>query len=89
MEIHVDDERLYAQGMDSSHCCLFELELLSDWFSEYECDKAVRLGVNCELLAKIFNCMGDNQNIQLDHTKDTDSVFITLSPKEGESGIVK
>ncbi len=28
IEIHVDDERLYAQGMDSSHCCLFELELL-------------------------------------------------------------
>jgi len=89
IEIHVDGERLYAQGMDSSHCCLFELELLSDWFSEYECEKTVRLGVNCELLAKIFNCMSDNQNIQLDHTKDTDSLFITLSPKEGESGIVK
>ena len=27
IEIHVDENRLYAQGMDSSHCCLFELEL--------------------------------------------------------------
>jgi len=89
IEIHVDGERLYAQGMDSSHCCLFELELLSDWFSEYDCEDAVRLGVHCELLAKIFNCMSDNQNIQLDYTKDTDSLYITLSPKEGESGIVK
>tara|TARA_B100000902_G_scaffold214283_1_gene203756 strand:- start:568 stop:1377 length:810 start_codon:yes stop_codon:yes gene_type:complete len=89
IEIHVDEHRLYAQGMDSSHCCLFELELLSDWFSEYDCEDAVRLGVNCELLAKIFNCLGDNQNVQLDHTRDTDSLFITQSPKEGESGIVK
>ena len=89
IEIHVDGERLYAQGMDSSHCCLFELELLSDWFSEYDCLDPVRLGVNCELLAKIFNCLGDNQNIQLDYTRDTDSLFITLSPKDGETGIVK
>jgi len=89
IEIHLGLGGLYAQGMDSSHCCLFELELLSNWFSEYECLDSVRLGVNCELLAKIFNCLGDNQNVQLDYERDSDSLFITLSPKQGESGIVK
>ena len=33
--------------------------------------------------------MKNNKNIRLDYTKDTDSLYITLSPKEGESGIVK
>ena len=89
IEIHVDENRLYAQGMDSSHCCLFELELLSDWFTEYESDGAVRLGVNCELLAKVFNCLGENQSIELNYEKNADKLNIELSPKENESGIVK
>ena len=89
IEMHVDENRLYTQGMDSAHCCLFELELQRDWFTEFEVDCPVRLGINCELLAKIFNCLGDNQNIELNHVKDTDSLFVTLSPKEGEKGIVK
>ena len=89
IEIHIDENRLYAQGMDSSHCCLFELELLNNWFTEFDVDSAVVLGVNCELLAKVLNCLGENQNIELNHKKDSDSLFITLSPKEGENGIVK
>ena len=89
IEMHVNENRLYTQGMDSAHCCLFELELQKDWFTEFDVDCPVRLGINCELLAKIFNCLGDNQNIELNHVKDTDSLFVTLSPKEGEKGIVK
>ena len=89
IEIHIDEHRLYAQGMDSSHCCLFELELLNSWFTEFDVDSAVVLGVNCELLAKVLNCLGENQNIELNHKKNSDSLFITLSPKEGENGIVK
>ncbi len=89
IEIHVDEHRLYAQGMDSSHCCLFELELLKSWFTEFDVDSNIVLGVNCELLAKVLNCLGENQNIELNHKKDSDSLFITLSPKEGENGIVK
>ena len=89
IEIHVDENRLYAQGMDSSHCCLFELELLSEWFTEYDNDGAIRLGINCELLAKIFNMLGENQSIEINYKRDADSLYITLSPQDGETGIVK
>ena len=89
IEFHVDNERVYAQGMDSSHVCLFELMLLKDWFTEYEVEKDCVLGVNCELLAKVLNCLGENQTIELDYDERKDSLFITLSPKEGDAGIVK
>jgi proliferating cell nuclear antigen PCNA len=88
IEMHIDQHRLYAQGMDSSHCCLFELELLSEWFTKYECGEHIRLGINCELLAKIFNMLGENQNIEMAY-QGTDSLYITLSPNEGEMGIVR
>jgi len=89
IEMHLDKGRLYAQGMDSSHCCLFELELLSGWFTKYDNDENIRLGINCELLAKIFNMLGENQNIEMNYEKGADCLYITLSPNEGETGIVR
>ena len=58
---------MYTQGMDNSHACLFELNLNNDWFNEYEIgeDETYRIGINCELLFKILNCLGEEQNIEL------------------------
>ena len=89
IEFHVNHQRLYAQGMDSSHVCLFELVLLCDWFAEFVVDEPCVLGVNCELLSRVLNCLGENQNIELNYDNMKDNLFITLSPKVGESGIVK
>ena len=89
IEIHIDENRLYAQGMDSSHCCLFELELLSEWFTKYENNGGIRLGVNCEMIAKIFNMLGENQSIEMYYERGADSLYITLSPNVGETGIVR
>ena len=89
IEIHINQDKLYAQGMDSSHCCLFELELLKSWFTEYENTDIIRLGINCELLSKIFNMLGENQTIELDYKRGADNLYVTLSPKDEESGIVR
>jgi proliferating cell nuclear antigen PCNA len=89
IEIHVDETRMYAQGMDGSHCCLFELQIFSDWFTEYESDGSDRLGINCLLLSKIFSCLNGNESIELNYAHDADNLFITLLPMEGETGIVK
>lgn len=89
IEIHINQDKLYAQGMDSSHCCLFELELLKSWFTEYENTDIIRLGINCELLSKIFNMLGENQTIELDYKRGADNLYITLSPKDDESGIIR
>jgi len=89
IEIHVDEYRLYVQGMDGGHCCLFELQLMSDWFAEYESDGAHRIGINCLLLARIFSCLNGNESIELNYERDSDFIFIALLPRDGESGIVK
>jgi len=89
VEMHVQENRIYIQGMDSGHVCLFEIEIKSFWFNEYKFDGVdLRLGINCELIHKIINCKGDNQNIRL-KTDDVDKLNITLYPSEGQSGITK
>lgn len=85
----VDENQFYTQGMDSSHACLFELMLKPEWFDIYEVDKACRLGIHCELIFKIFNCLSENQKIEINYDEDKDNLFISLLPNEGEKGIEK
>ena len=55
--IYFDTDKMYTQGMDSSHACLFELQLKPEWFNEYNVEKQHIIGINCELMFKVFNCL--------------------------------
>ena len=55
VNIYFKEEELYIQGMDSSHCSMFEIVLKKDWFEDYTCDKECFVGVNALILYKIFN----------------------------------
>tara|TARA_B100000900_G_scaffold105757_3_gene87806 strand:+ start:4053 stop:4871 length:819 start_codon:yes stop_codon:yes gene_type:complete len=89
VEFVVSEDGVYTQGMDGSHCCLFEMILKSNWFDKFETDKRYVLGLNCELLAKVLNCLEQSQKIMMQYTEDRDDLFISLSPNDGESSIVK
>lgn len=89
IEFIVSEDGIYTQGMDGAHCCLFELILKSDWFDDFETDKQYTLGLNCELLAKVLNCLEQNQIIKISYSEDRDNLLITLSPNAGENSIVK
>lgn len=89
IEIIINEKRLYAQGMDSSHVCLYELVLYNDWFCEYNVDKSYVLGLNCEMLSKVLNCLSSEQFITMTYNEKKDNLQMTLKPLEGESGIVK
>jgi len=89
IEIMVTEDGLYTQGMDMSHACLFELNLNKDWFGEFEADEGpYHLGINCEVIFKILNCLDDDQNIELVYDGD-DYLYITLYSRDGEQGIRK
>ena len=56
VNISVKAAGLYVQGMDSSHVAIFELYLMSGWFTSYECKVDVVMGVYCEVIGNILNC---------------------------------
>ena len=89
IEIFIDEERLYAQGMDGSQAALFELVLKSDWFTSYDVDEKVVLGINCELIAKVLHCLNNNQIISIEHDSKKDKLKIKLIPREGEKCMLK
>ena len=89
IEWSISAEQFYTQGMDSSHACLFELQLNPEWFDVYDVKKNCMLGINCELIFKIFNCLGENQKVEIEYEETKDNLCISLLPIEGEKGIEK
>jgi proliferating cell nuclear antigen PCNA len=89
IELIVDQNKLYAQGMDSGHVCLFELVLKGTWFNSYNVDKSYSLGINCELLSRVLECLESKHTIKIHYNDNSDYLEISLLPKENESGMVK
>tara|TARA_B110001454_G_C12703274_1_gene427479 strand:+ start:1247 stop:2059 length:813 start_codon:yes stop_codon:yes gene_type:complete len=90
IEILINKDRLYTQGMDTSHVSLFELNLKNTWFNLYSVDEDIRIGINCELIFKILNSLNDSEIIEILYDLDDgDYLYIILYTPEGERGIRK
>eukprot|EP00611_Tribonema_gayanum_P002392 TRINITY_DN1176_c0_g1_i2.p1 TRINITY_DN1176_c0_g1~~TRINITY_DN1176_c0_g1_i2.p1 ORF type:complete len:225 (-),score=104.54 TRINITY_DN1176_c0_g1_i2:378-1052(-) len=71
------------QAMDSSHVSLCALNLRSDGFDHYRCDRNLSLGLNLANLSKILKCAGNNDVCTLRTEDDADTLTVTFeSPKQ-------
>jgi len=71
VNISVKTGGLYVQGMDSAHVAIFELYLMSEWFTSYECSVDVVMGVHCEVIGNILNCLADGQIMKWSYMHDS------------------
>ena len=79
--MNISDKGLYVQGMCSAHVLMFELNISPDWFDTYTTTfvSQTNLGINCEILFKIINCIADGQMIQMRYAeKNLDKLIISL-----------
>ena len=72
INLYVNTDGIYMQGMDSAQISLVELTLTSDWFNEYETKKSEVLGLHTQTLFKVLSCMEEPQ-------------VITMSSNNGDS----
>lgn len=71
VNISVKTAGLYVQGMDSSHVAIFELYLVNEWFTTFECKVDVVMGVSCEVIGNILNCIADGQILKWSYMHDS------------------
>lgn len=74
---------MYIQGMDPSHVCLFELNLVDTWFQEYNVDTSITVGVDLDIVNKIISCCGKTQSVQFQTSENTDKITINLKGGKG------
>lgn len=65
INFYFNSDHLYIQGMDSSHCSMFEIKIHDSWFELYEIEENIMLGINTLILFKIMNTRQPNQLIEL------------------------
>ena len=69
---------LYAQGMDSSHICLCELNIEADWFDNYTCDMDGVAGLHSKFMYRLLDCWQEGQTITM-----------TLNPQQGDKARIE
>lgn len=72
------------QAMDSSHVSLVSLQLRSDGFDTYRCDRNLTLGINLSSMSKIMKCANNDDAITIKAGDDGDSVTYMFESPNGE-----
>lgn len=80
VNLQLSSDKLYIQGMDSSHVSIYEVSIPAAWFDKFEGlkDKSVSLGINTNIFFKILAAREKTQtlNIAYDDSKDDDKLFV-------------
>lgn len=81
------EEKMYVQAMDKTHTCLFEFVFTCEWFDAYKFTSTdtLILGVNANILYRIFNTKADSHVINVIYKEDADVLgFDFINGTDGE-----
>ena len=80
ISLYFNNDKLYAQGMDSSQVGLFELNINKDWFDEYEINKGdvKHIATKTSILHKVINTREENQSISIEYDDFPDKLNISF-----------
>lgn len=70
--------------MDNSHVALVAVQLHSDGFVKYRCDRPMPLGVNLGSLTKVLKCAKDDDVCTLKASDDADILNLTYEGKNSD-----
>jgi len=81
--IDCSEDELSIQAMDSSHVSLVQVNLRSQGFDHFRCDRAISLGFNSTNMSKILKCAGNDDIITLKAEDTADTLTLMFeSPKQ-------
>ena len=88
INLEINPMGISLQAMDSSHVALVTLNLSSEGFEEYRCDKPMTLGVSISNLAKVLRCGGNEDSLTLSCEEDPSKLKIKFE-NNSKKNIIK
>lgn len=77
------DSGIQLQAMDNSHVSLVSMNLRSDGFDKFRCDRNLSMGMNLTSMSKILKCAGNDDIITMKAQDNADTVtFVFESPNQ-------
>ena len=79
-------DKMYIQGMDKSHICLFEVNIQKIWFDDYSIDEdSIVMCFDTNIFHLIISSKQESHNIVI-HSCDSDNINIDLVSQEHTKG---
>lgn len=78
------DSGLQLQAMDNSHVSLVSLNLRSDGFDKYRCDRNLSMGINLTSMLKIMKCAGSDDILTIKAQDNADTVMFMFESQNQE-----
>jgi len=86
INIMFKDDHMYIQGMDKCHICLFDIKIMSDWFSNYEKKDGDQdsICVDTNIFHTVISMATDNHSLVLEYDNDPDTIYIKCVNDQGK-----
>lgn len=78
------DSGIQLQAMDNSHVSLVSLNLRSDGFDKYRCDRNLSMGINLASMTKIMKCAGNDDVLTMKAQDNADKVTFMFESQNQE-----
>ncbi|XP_037069576.1 proliferating cell nuclear antigen-like [Pollicipes pollicipes] len=78
------DMGITLQAMDNAHVSLVSLNLRSDGFDKYRCDRNLTMGMNLGSMSKILKCAGNEDIVTIRAQDNPDTVTFVFESENGE-----
>ncbi|KAK9511553.1 hypothetical protein O3M35_000187 [Rhynocoris fuscipes] len=78
------DAGIQLQAMDNSHVSLVSLNLRSDGFDKYRCDRNISMGINLASMLKIMKCAGNDDVLTIKAQDNADNVMFMFESQNQE-----
>jgi len=78
-------EKLYIQGLDKSHVCLFETKIHKNWFAQYETtEETLKLAFDANSFHSIISTKSDQQNLIIETDDKNDDILLIYFASNAE-----
>ena len=84
LSLNISQDKLYIQGMDVNHVCVYELFLLNDWFDLWNVTESKTYGVSLHIFNKILHICSEKQKIIITSETNDKLDIEFISDEKGE-----
>ena len=80
IRIIFNDKDMYIQGMDKSHICLFDINIMSSWFDTYTKDSndISTISIDTHILHNVLSMTQEQHSLTLHYEGEPDTISIDL-----------
>jgi proliferating cell nuclear antigen PCNA len=86
VNIMFKDDHMYIQGMDKCHICLFDIKIMSDWFTTYEKKEGDQesICITTSMFHTVISMVTENHSLVLEYEDDPETISIKCINDQGK-----